>query len=153
MTTGSNHDIVEKLEELALRCEAATGPDRELDCEILAAIDWRETDWEQGDRTVREMVKKRGIAAFEKSAGDVLSTWRHLPRLTASLDAAMSLVPEGWWLHSMLGRSTCEKTDVVLAVSGAEEVAAHACSATPALALTAAALRARALQSKDTHDE
>ncbi len=90
--TGFDHG---ELEALAARCEAATEPDRQLDCEVLAAIDWREPDWQRGERTVRSLVEKRGIAAFTKSATDGLSIWRHLPRPTSSLDDAMTLVPEG----------------------------------------------------------
>ena len=61
-----------------------------------------------------------------------------IPAYTASLDAAMTLVPEGrWW--SVNGGN---RADVW--ASGYIDERWHATAATPALALTAAALRARA---------
>jgi hypothetical protein len=81
-----------ELVELAERCEAAAGPDRELDCAILVAIDWRYDDWEEGERTAKEMAEKHGLAwLVSRSVEGYNSTWRHLPRLAASLDAAMTL--------------------------------------------------------------
>jgi hypothetical protein len=98
--------------ELASRVGEATGPDQQLDFDILCVVDARAI-----------------------KTGPLHSD----PKFTASLDAATTLVPEGWtgevrldgwaqiwpnypggWLH--------------------ERVKASA--ATPALALTAAALRA-----------
>ena len=65
---------------LAERCEAATGVDRGLDADIARAMGWR-------------------FAAEGHPIGD---TWYNparrafpLPRYTANLDAAMTLVPEG----------------------------------------------------------
>jgi hypothetical protein len=55
--------------ELASRCEAATGPERELDIAIGQAVG----TWPAAPNTFK----------FPK-------------RYTASLDAAMTLVPEGW---------------------------------------------------------
>jgi hypothetical protein len=94
----------EGLLELALRCEATTGPDTALDLEIRDAL---------------------GLP------------WRadHL-RYTASLDGAVTLVPEGaqWTL-------TVDGPRFLAHVSGFTATAA-----TPALALCSAALRARASQ-------
>lgn len=107
-----------KLESLAERLEAATGPDRELDEAILKGC------WHTGRRPT--------------DLG---------PRFTASLDDAMKLVPGGWYWrvgHSTLyagwaGLNAkhpdfCDRN---------EETFAKA--ATPALALCAAALRSLAL--------
>ena len=60
--------------QLAERCENATGPDRELDCDIHAKL----------------------VGAPHRH--QIPSTW---PLYTASLDAAMQLVPEGWRLIDM----------------------------------------------------
>jgi hypothetical protein len=110
----------DEMRELAERCEKATGPDRDLDAEIDKAIhpdDWTDGLW------------------FDPSRHD-------LPAYTASLDAAMSLVPEGMlWLagYAVDGRA-------IATVDFDHQRAA----ATPALALCAAALRARATkESKD----
>ena len=102
----------ETLLALAERCEKATGGDRELDEEIGAAIG--------------------KPSHFTDDEG---SRFRITRRYTASLDAAMSLVPEGD-LHLEIKRGK------VWAFVGSPIRAATA--ATPALALCAAALRARA---------
>ena len=89
--------------ELASRIDAATGPDRELDLAIALAV---------GDETWAEPDRAKLY-------------------YTASLDAAMSLVPEGLiWLVQYRIRVY------------AEVGRCFATAATPSLALTAAALRA-----------
>jgi hypothetical protein len=119
-----NEDVV--LLELADRCEAATGPDIDLDLAISEAT----------------------------KAWKTAPTWRQF-RPTDSLDAAMTLVPEGWHLMSM-----CEGPDETprsrnFAYNGRGSVQLHCDrkgllhnlvygeAATFALALCAAALRAR----------
>lgn len=118
MTTKVCSDV----EALAERCERAAGPDRELDAEIGRYFSARFLGYVPDE-------PQHGCAEF-----------------TRSIDAAMTLVPEGWywraghgvlwpgWAH--LNRKHpdhCERED---------EHSAHA--ETPALALCAAALRARA---------
>jgi hypothetical protein len=104
-------------EELAERCEQATGPDRELDAAILAAVN-----------------DGHGHVTFET------------PRYTASLDAAMTLVPEG--AQVLLSSINPEKEAVDgrwHSIAGDPEATEDTSSGvTPALALCAAALRARA---------
>lgn len=129
---------MDSLLQLAERCEAAEGPDRELGREVLRACGWTQsahghflgplTGWTSPDRAIY----------FDD---DDFVRCKHDP--TASLDAAMMLVPEGWIvdLCIRLGMEQhecklhewpqpCRKTPLVNA-------------ATPALALCAAALRAR----------
>jgi hypothetical protein len=119
-----------KLLELAERCEKAEGPDRELDAEILDVLQNQSWDWwEELDP------KWWARGAFTP---------------TASLDAAMTLVPEGWrtamvsepetdgkW-HWRLG----PKVDHRLYGRGGRDGFAI----TSPLALCAAALKARATQ-------
>jgi hypothetical protein len=141
MTPGSNHDIAEKLEELALRCEAATGPDRELDTDIFEAVDVL-ADWCKGPNGWAAYLPVRPTDPKSlQSLRDYVTA--HAPKYTASLDTAMSLVEAeaSWGVLAFLGQGY--KAFIDITVSPA---------ATPALALTAAALRARALQSKDTRD-
>lgn len=111
------------LKDLADRIEALTGPDREVDAEIARTVyadNCRNPDWECG----------------------------YVLAYTASLDAAMTLVPtkpfpelrpgEWWWSVDSLGcdaHVAYENHD-----AGIPEYSASA--ATPALALCAAALRA-----------
>lgn len=108
---------------LALRVEALTGPCRETDHAIYAALN--------PDSPLPE--------------GGRLLPWAHC--FTDSLDAAMTLVPEG----CRFVVSTEEPGPWAwVGVSGEDTVATMAAS--PALALTAAALRARAAM-ETTDDE
>ena len=115
---------------LADRVEAATGPDREMDAEIAFAVGWR---------------KSRG--EWWKPPG---GEWGLvLPTFTASLDAALSLVPEGWrWSVDFTQRAPyqdCGRADLYAPGSGYKPADVQdVYAATPALALTAAALRALA---------
>jgi len=65
-----------------------------------------------------------------------------LPHLTASIDAAMMLVPEGW--HTRLATEDRHSHSWRWELRGGFGVNAGARAATPALALTAASLRAKA---------
>lgn len=135
-----------KLLELAERVEAATGPDRRLDIEILVTIDWREPDWEEGERTAREMAERHGLVYLtSRSVEGFNSTWRHLPRLTASLDAAMTLVPEGWCQTKRVFYAV-GPTKVRVSMFDENSLGQTALAATEPLAICAAALRARAAQ-------
>jgi hypothetical protein len=113
---------VSKLLELAERCEAATGPSVVLDDLILAAI---------------EGVPITCIDGGSRS-------------YTASLDAAMTLVPEGWGVNLNTPGDFHGTPQVRLKhpernpYGDGEPMRGSA--ATPALALCAAALRARAAQ-------
>lgn len=109
--------------ELAERCEAATGPDWSLDCDIARARGYHVPNPPTGG----------GLAVPTGS----------LPRFTASLDAAMTLVPEGWFWR--VGHSTLYDGWAALNRVHPDhcnrEDEAFAKAATPALALCAAALR------------
>jgi hypothetical protein len=101
--------------ELAGRCERATGPDRELDTEIGKAVE------------------AEPFAICDYGNVPVFASF------TASLDAAMTLVPEGlkWGIgNPQDGYSYATMGNLPRAVR----------AATPALALCAASLRARATQ-------
>ena len=115
----------DELMRLAERCEAAMGPDRELDALIQMAVRKREPLL-QADRLPMKP--------------------RHF---TASLDAAMTLVPEGWTAWELrsrrrLTRFTAEISRLCDDIDDADgELIECGNAATPALALCAAALRAR----------
>lgn len=98
------------LRALADRVEKATGPDRGLDVDIEHARGWPDAQWTSDAR-----------------------------RYTASLDAAVTLVPRGWTWR--VGNLVSGGGFAFLGTSLKEHVAA-----TPALALTAAALRALAAE-------
>lgn len=103
------------MEELARRCEEASGPDRELDRDIARAV------------------------GAKASNGHVNIASRY----TASIDAALPLVPEGgFWALGWNGPDSGhpKATASVFTVGGAMEKGS---GETPALALCAAALRAK----------
>jgi hypothetical protein len=113
-------------------------PERELDVAIARALDWKPLYRD-------DYSKWWPPAAVEDSRARKRSILHHptqpLPAFTASLDAAVTLVPEGW--DFCISKGWAEEAIVSLAPAGmATEVIASA--ATPALALCAAALRARA---------
>lgn len=112
---------------LAERVEALSGPDREVDAKIADAIHW-------DDPIVYEDDPR--LLAF-----------------TASLDAAMTLVPEGWnWMagnrDQPLARAYVNNGELAFVGAGMRRNPNRqwyeTTAATPALALTAAALRAHA---------
>ena len=122
--------MTKDMADLAERCEQATGPDRELDYAIADSV-----------------------------LGTVKPPYRRgrCDRYTASLDAAMSLVPEGWVMAALCQREPwfCrletddfdsmtfgKGEDWITEITAGQE--AMATAATPALALCAASLRARA---------
>jgi len=112
---------------LASRVEAASRPDRELDALVNAACCIGTIPCEQYPT----------IEAWASSA--LRHNW-NFPRYTASLDAAMTLVPEGDWAEGSLS------SPGQLEIHGpcTFDPIGKGWAATPALALTAACLRARA---------
>jgi len=110
------------LEELAVRCEAATGADYALTMEIVL-LDYDTLG---------------GIGLGVDFDPDLWMMRRELDPVT-SMDAAMMLVPDKHWVQHLgwnLAGWRC-----LVERQGCSSVVKHA--ATPALALTAASLRAR----------
>ncbi len=132
----------EVLRELAKRCEAATGPDRELDADIAIEV------FDGGAAHVddpRDVTRARTVTIshgalpgnFEVVGFSGVSLHAALA-YTASLDAAIRLVPDGHGWEAGDGgyaRAVCSKPT--------KSFWSRNC-ATTALALTAACLRARA---------
>ncbi|WP_156416620.1 MULTISPECIES: hypothetical protein [unclassified Sphingopyxis] len=123
------------MDSLIERIEAATGPDRELDLDIA--------------RLQGVVVLKRN---HEDTANYETTHWRY----TASIDAAMTLVPEGFcWTVAVYWCEGEDKppyfadcADLPAMQAGDFQVPIHeAWAATPALALVAAALKARTTHS------
>lgn len=117
------------LNEIADAVERLEGPDRWTDGRIAMALE-PDADW-------REFADTWGKCDPEDHGAFIMP-----PQYTASLDAAMMLVPEGMSVHL----SRCPG-------AGAAEIYSHAkrgvstgtvAAATPVLALVAASLRARA---------
>ena len=131
---------------LAERVEQATGPDRELDALVAAT-------------TIRNLA----ATSFKTLQGwadiAVREKWS-VRRFTASLDAAMTLVPEGWgWMVSQPNAKALasgllkERTPVMGEVQYGCDQRYAVAAATPALALCAAALRARAASTLSDGDK
>jgi hypothetical protein len=117
---------------LAERCEHAAGPDRELDAEISVAVGRHETHVERRSDGTTKLLPWRG-----DGTGSYNIDCR---RYTASLDAAVTLAPDGWrwWINSSpFARCWLVANDRIVDKAQSEKCA------TPALALCAAALRAR----------
>lgn len=125
---------------LAERCEKAEGPDRLLSQAIAEAVGWK---CDLGTNWARE-----SASVWWRDPG---GNTRDLPDFSASLDAALSLVPEGCapmqdWHHlrdDLPGVLVWEC--YVQQVSDGHTIGS-ADAGTPALAMAAAALRARAAQ-------
>ncbi len=128
---------------LAERVETLSHPCREADALIARAICWRWDGWEEGDRKIEEMDLH---VLHERVANSWNSIWRNLPAYTASLDCAMALVPDTCTVNLMMGKGRPTTSQVHHFLPGAliPHKQSIASAATPALALTAAALRARA---------
>lgn len=124
-----------RLLELAARCEAATEPDRRIDALISQEVELplcKEPDC--SPKVLRTCI------------ADILDgSWLHdtetVPAYTASLDAAMTLVPDkpGEWAITAASGDTRWQAWV-----WSDDAPNWHEAATPALALTAACLRAHA---------
>lgn len=135
------------MRDLIARIEAATGPDRALDVAIVAAITPGIVGVERGPLapdTCSYLFRYDPPRAWSAS-------WLPVPSYTASIDAALTLVPDDhWWevgrscgdnsaMRNFGARRGCFSARAV--PWGASPRLSSA--PTPALALCAAALRAR----------
>jgi len=137
--------MTNQADALADRVEAGDGADRELDCLIaVACLGYFEVPpkWKGGPI---------GYGKFDSDGAEIHPGHggaQLVPRFTASLDAAMTLVPEGdYWVRQdlwpdYLGRATASVCRLVQGDQPALTRVGQASS--PARALTAAALRSRA---------
>jgi hypothetical protein len=130
--------------ELADRVEALSGPDREVDLAIILALGTHVLERRGRDR--REWLYPVARAGRLDPS---FYSWGYdaLPRYTASLDSAMTLVDPTWFFH--VSRFSPEEdgrgqAHIYPNRGLGDDFESEA--ATPALALTAAALRAHASQ-------
>lgn len=127
--------IAGRLTALADRCEAASGPDRELDASLALAcgiVRERDGNCFYGHRDHSVLVLERGYYDHDGNAPE-------LSAYTSSTDAAMSLAPmpsTRWFVDGPLGSDASVDHGNLPRTRGR--------AATPALAICAAALRARA---------
>ncbi|HAW61423.1 MAG TPA: hypothetical protein DCX26_03715 [Pseudomonas sp.] len=121
-------------DELAERIEALEGPCREMDREIFKAVGTPLPKAAFG-MDIELQPDPNSASGFVMPVGE-LQVRYECPRYTASIDAAMTLVPEGHWFQ-------LEGPDHCAADVGNDEQWWKGRAATPALALCAAAIRAQ----------
>lgn len=120
------------LNELADRVEALSGPDKRIDVEIEILV----AGFPEIAYQVNNSMRRKGSPHIDRIEFMLSGRWTRPS--TASLDAAMTLVPDGasWSLYDVVGK----RESVRMWGDGFDVLVS---AATPALALTAAALRAR----------
>ena len=133
-------------DELIARLEAATGPCRELDAAIMAVFyvrDKRDIGVREGwqDEDYDNCLPVKSEVWVDRSTDKWVST--HAFKFTASIDAALTLVPEGYFpvIDFVFNRAWIRTAD------GKDHPNIAQCNkpqATPALAICIAALRAQA---------
>lgn len=129
------------------KLEREDGPDRGIDRAIAKVAVWHRVEprftrskhgaWISPDDWVGEY--SDGSPITDSLHGTTMH--REVPAYTASIDAAMTLVPEG--VNWTMGGGGKECAIVIISAGQGLTDAAHGFAATPALALCIAALRAR----------
>lgn len=129
------------------RLEKCTGPDRELDAEITRTLGFTVSRDPERPADTRNY--------FEPTPGH---SWEECWRYTASLDAALTLVPEGWrwkcaeriagdFVGTVIERQQMEPVEHDVKPSEREARASsnvrYGIASTPPLALCIAALKSR----------
>lgn len=128
------------LEALLARVLEGEGPDRELDAEIVAAFTPGVVSL--GDEIPDENWCNR-LYRWEPPRV-WRDSWLYVPEYTASLDAALTLVPEGWsWYAEMRHYLAPVGAAGSVWQAGQQRATFTADAATPARALIAACLKAR----------
>lgn len=139
------------MDEIADRVEAAEGADRELDLAIgLAVLGWKWVEDDFGDYLILDFGAAHQVG-WRK--GEAIPDC--IPHITGSLDGAASLIPDG--AHFDIRSDGRDGDDEPYAFVHQRHWSGHtifktsgsANAATPALALCAAALRARARKTGD----
>jgi hypothetical protein len=148
---------VSELLKLAALCEKAEGPDRELDADVFKALG-APVPFQFMNKLIALEFNDVEQAYFARVSDDMQVRYSP-PAYTASLDAALTLVPEGleWELLALdaardprFGRFQA-RIMLLTYAEDPEELGPQAIAnaATPALALCAASLRARDAAERD----
>lgn len=124
----------EVLLALAERCEQATGPDRELDADIARLVGWTKVHFSPLDPDF--------LSGLQPGKPDY---WRAVSEFTASLDAALTLVPEGLKWACGFSQRVPHNAQVWTSAGFYE----GECDSNRAIAVCVAALRARAAEAAD----
>jgi len=136
------------LNDLIERLERATGPSRELDALILGATHYPNSEYfslslSDGDRPA-DAYNSRTVLCVRHSKDH--AHYRNPPHYTQSIDAAMTLKPEGWHVLNLRHMSETEWFAGLAKKFPDSEFAneAEAKAQTPAIALCIASLKALA---------
>lgn len=137
--------------DLAARCEAATGADRAIDGSVYAYLTRGQPyviGNEPGRFPQKPIMGERADVMREMPNADG-AEYICAPAYTASLDAAMTLVPEGWRNRLLDASVECRfawmlQGPQIQWEEGLAPQFASGVGKTPALALTAACLKALA---------
>lgn len=142
MTSDTPRHKGSDIDELIARLEKATGPDRELDIAILYAVDIGR--WKYCENKTAELIaecRSKGLTGRDDACRR--SAFFDTPKYTASLDAAMQLVPEGWfWFLGHLDQTDRRFVATVQERAVVGDPSFNGFSLAPAIALTIAALKA-----------
>lgn len=143
-------DTKREIEKLIERLEKATGRDHDLDADIAILVDWKRP--EHKTTTIRECAKRFPEHKIYYSAE------LNVPAYTASIDAALTLKPEGsgagfdllgngntWGAGDTKARAWINQSEDQWTYSGWDGAVAE----TAPLALCIAALKARARMEAD----
>ncbi len=101
--------LSDMLDGAADRCEAATGPDREIDCLIWAAVIHGGFKWAGNSLYVPSCDLRIGAIDPGKVARNFTCYQPNVPAYTASIDAAMSMVQEGHQQPSDIVRAALDR--------------------------------------------
>lgn len=127
------------VKELIERVEAL-GACRDVDCEIGVAIGRFQKHPPKYEQHVADYWRVDDDGTVSRPG---IGSGQLVPRYTASLDAAMALVPEGWW-HGYMSSDSGFEAHCFEPIP--DSTLFRGVGATPALAIVAAALRARLTQ-------
>ncbi len=125
--------------DLAARVEVAGGPDREIDGAIDRLLHVRPKDGDYCEKEAGIWRVKDGWSGLCVRAGMARASFC-AAAYTRSVDAAMTLVPEGCWAEGSLASPAALEIHAPMTF----DPLGRGWAALPALALCAAALRARA---------
>lgn len=133
----------DKWEALAARCEAGESG-RQLDADLAAASQYLPDEVSAYVRRVASewRIKKDGLYVFQAEEPDVGLVRIAPPHFTASIDAAASLMPDGWWVEVTVYPSNTRAMAVTMPGNGTKTAVGSA--TTEALTRAALACRVRA---------
>ena len=142
--------------KLSERIEAAEAGSRELDREIAKSQGWHRVEPRFTKNKHGAWIAPEDFTGVYSDGSPILDSLhgttmhRDVPIFTTSLDAAMSLVPEGWQvtidcMPEMREPPSCEVECWSIGKDHRDTMRRIGRAATPALALCAAALKARGL--------